>query len=63
MAKRNEVNSRDRLLEAQTMTLQLSVDEALASARAAREQAELVQEEVELVRPLVAGPKPNLKFV
>ena len=64
LAKRNEVSSRDRLLEAQAMTLQLSVDEALASARAAREQAELVQEEVELVKPLVAAKaEPEVRLI
>ena len=64
LAKRNEVSSRDRLLEAQAMTLQLSVDEALASARAAREQAELVQEEVELVKPLVvAKAEPEVRLI
>ena len=64
LAKRNEQSAKDRSLEMEARTLSLSVKEARASARAALAQVELIQEEINIVEPLVtAKAEPEVRLI
>lgn len=64
MAKRSELISRSQLLQAQQQTLSLSIDEARATAEAAERQADLVQQEIEIIQPLVdANAEPKVRLI
>lgn len=64
LASRAELLSREQLFEAQQQTLALSIEEALAAEQAARRQQALIQEEIEIVRPLVeANAEPKIRLI
>ena len=63
-SKRSELASRARLIEAEIDALNLAITETQTTAAAARRQAGLAREEVDLLKPLVqTGAEPKLRLI